>query len=255
MSRRKQSFASEISDRSRECLKSFIDNSPAKDAMSDIISSDEITYAISTCGDAHSKQTLMAIPPEDIMALSHDTNISDGGLPEVIVSLASDKGELVMKVVGTRNMDAASKLKEEVNIPAILTFHGPQSLPGTGIFALIDEKHIPSRIVSHDGQISVPTPAIAVTANNLGLSHDETREMAAAVDGIISIATNTPVHEDSANCDALKKAVSWALRQEEHGELLIGIPDSEIMERAVKIAKPSLHTEVVQARKYGSLEM
>lgn len=254
MSRRKQSFAHEISDKARECLKSFVDNSPARDALFNIVPQDEITYALSISGDAHSKQTLMDIPPSDILSLSHDTNISDGGLPEVIVALGTDKGELVMKVVGTRNMDVAAKLKDEVSIPAFLTFHGPQCLPGTGIFSLIDEKYIPDRIVSHDGQVSVPTPSIAVTANNLGLSPNEAQEMAAAIDGIVSIATNTPAHEASTQHASMKKAISWALRQEENGELLIGIPDSELMERAARIAKPARHQEVSQARKYGELE-
>lgn len=255
MTKRKASLVNEVSDRARECLHAFLEHSPASEALkSNPDNYKEIVYGISSAGNAHSRQTLSEMQITDILALACGTEVSDNGLPEIIVELAAHEGEAVLKVVKTKNISKAISLRDEVDsMPAYITMNGPQSLPGTGIFALSDDSFLPERIIGHDGEVSIRMPAIAVTAENVGLETHEAADIAAAIDGIISIGTNTPVHSASEGHPTLDKARSWALRSENRGDLIIGMPDSLIFERAVRIAKPAVPENVLSQQQSNGM--
>ncbi len=218
------------------CLRSYLDSIETGAAIKDAMGADRIFDEIAILGDSASRRTLTVMDVSQFLSLASRINVSDGGFPEVITELAGDQGEMVLRVVGMRNMEVASRFDGNDELPVVLSLHGPQSLPGTGIFSLMRDGDLPKRVISADGQVSVPTRGVAVSIDSLDMPLDVLQNTAAAMEGIISISTCTPIHHRYADSPIAQSAAQWAIRQDVDGVMASSMSDYECMIKATQIA-------------------
>lgn len=216
------------------CLRRYVDSIEAGAVMKEAMGSDRILDEFAVLGDSASRRTMTVMEASQFLSLASQINVSDGGFPEVITELAGNQGEMALRVVGMRNMEVATKFDGSDDIPVVLSLHGPQSLPGTGIFSLMREDDLPKQIVSADGHIVVPTRGVAVSIDTLGMPADVLQNTAAAMEGIISISTCTPIHHQYAENPIAQSAAQWAIRQDVDG-MASSMSDYECMVKATQI--------------------
>ncbi len=235
-SKQKLSMRGHIQMASVHCLRNYLGAVETGDAMTKIIGADRVFDEMAILGDSASRRTLTTMDVSEFMSLASQMNVSDGGFPEVITELASDNGDMVLRVVGMRNMSVANKFDKNDDIPVVLSFHGPQSLPGTGIFALMRDGDLPSRIVSADGHVSVPTRGLAVSCDSLDIAPEILQNTAAAMEGLVSVSTCTIIHSRYSDSPIAQSAAQWAIRQESEGIMASSLSDYECMVKATQIA-------------------
>lgn len=218
------------------CLRNYLDSIETGAAIKEAMGADRVFDETSILGDSASRRTLTVMDASAFLSLASQINVSDGGFPEVITELSSDNGETALRVVGMRNMETASRFDGSDDIPVVLSLHGPQSLPGTGIFSLMRDGDLPKRIVSADGHVSVPTRGVAVSMDSLDMAPEILQNTAAAIEGIISISTCTPIHHSYADNPIAQSAAQWAARQDIDGVMASSMSDYECMVKATQIA-------------------
>jgi len=192
-----------------------------------------------------SRSTLSHMKIEDLKELTAGTPSEEAnGFVEVIMELHSipeedtqaiEKSESgdEAKIVAVKNAGMIKKAEEAgLNmIPVRITWKGPQSLYGLGIWSFTSREDLPDSIRSLNGKSTIPMVEPSVTTETIALDPRDVVEISSALDSILSVAHLTTRMQST---DAGDAAFKWALRSEEAGNFIAGMTDAEVFERAVK---------------------
>lgn len=231
---RKQ-YIREISSKAKEALTDTLDASQESHDFMKKALDEDLGMEIYEMSQPPSRSTLMQMKISDLKTLiGDDEDLSTDGLPELIISMHSmNQDEESAKVVRARNVGIINKAIESKldTIPVRVTWNGPQSIYGLGVWSITSREDLPEHFRSLDGQHTVPMGEPAVTTENINMNPEEARLIGDSLDAIVSVGTMTPRIDDTRAGDA---AYKWALRSENSGKHIVAMSEHEIFDKAVR---------------------
>lgn len=231
---RKQ-YISDISLKARDALNDTLDSSHASRTFMEKELDEDLGMELYEMSEPASRSTLMQMKLSDLETLiGTDNDGSVEGLPELIIGMDSiDHSEESAKIIRARNIGIIKKAIENnlETIPVRITWNGPQSIYGLGIWCLTSREDLPEKFRGMDGKSIVAMGEPAVTTENINMNPEEARLIADSVDAIVSVGTMAPRMSATGAGDA---AYKWALRSENAGKHIVAMSEQEIFDKAVR---------------------